>query len=399
MELEADLLVEYRIILIQKRLWDFMLDYEILRLIWWGLLGILLIAFAILDGFDMGVAILLPFMGKTDMERRIFINTIAPVWESNQVWLILGAGAIFAAWPPLYAVAFSGLYMPLFIILCTLILRPVALKFRSKVENTLWRQIWDYGIFIGGFVPSLIFGIAVGNAIEGVPFHFDEDLRVIYTGTFLELFNPFSIGCGLIGVMMMTLQGATYLKFKTSQSFSYRFQPVIFACVIALLTGFTIMGLYTHSFVYGYKIVSAIDSIGFSNPLGKVVVRNLGIIAQNFYQYPEMLLGPVFVYLGGIICLVTIRRPFLSFVGSSLLTTGIVSTVGFSLYPFLLPSTSHPSHSLTVWDASSSQRTLWIMLLAVVIFLPIILGYITWLFRVLRGKVTEEEVNANESSY
>ncbi|MBY0280607.1 MAG: cytochrome d ubiquinol oxidase subunit II [Alphaproteobacteria bacterium] len=376
-----------------------MLDYESLRLIWWGLLGILLIAFAILDGFDMGVAILLPFMGKTDMERRIFINTIAPVWESNQVWLILGAGAIFAAWPPLYAVAFSGLYIPLFIILCTLILRPVALKFRSKVEHALWRQIWDCGIFIGGFIPALIFGIAVGNAIQGIPFHFDEDLRVIYTGTFSELLNPFSIGCGLIGVMMMTLQGATYLKFKTSQGFSYRFQPVIFACVIALLAGFTIMGLYTHSFVCGYKIASVIDSVSFSSPLNKSVVRGFGTKAQNFYQYPWMMIGPLSVYFGGVLCLVTIKRPFLSFLGSSLLTAGIISTVGFSLYPFLLPSLSHPSHSLTIWDASSSQRTLWIMLLAVIIFLPIILGYVTWLFRVLRGKITEEEIRANESSY
>lgn len=376
-----------------------MLDYESLRLIWWGLLGILLIAFAILDGFDMGVAILLPFMGKTDMERRVFINTIAPVWESNQVWLILGAGAIFAAWPPLYAVAFSGLYIPLFIILCTLILRPVALKFRSKVENPLWRQIWDCGIFISGLIPALIFGIAVGNAIEGVPFHFDEDLRVTYTGTFWELFNPFAVGCGLIGVMMMTLQGATYLKFKTSQSFSYRFQPVIFASVIALLAGFTIMGFYTHSFVYGYKIISTIDSTNFSNPLGKEVVRNLGVIVQNFYKYPWMLMGPSCVYLGGILCLVAIKRPFLSFIGSSFLTTGIISTVGFSLYPFLLPSSSHPSHSLTVWDASSSQKTLWIMLLAVIIFLPIILGYVTWLYRVLRGKVTEERIHSDESSY
>lgn len=376
-----------------------MLDYEALRLIWWGLLGILLIGFAVLDGFDMGIAILLPFTGKTDMERRILINIIAPVWESNQVWLILGAGAIFAAWPSLYAVAFSGFYIPLFIVLSTLILRPVALKFRSKVENLLWRQIWDACIFLSGFTPALIFGIAVGNALEGVPFHFDEDLRISYTGTFESLLNPFAIGCGLLAVMMMTLQGATYSKLKTAQNFSYRFQPIIFACVISLLAGFTIMGLYTHSFLYGYKIVSTIDPIGFSNPLGKEVVRNIGMVVQNFYKYPWMLIGPGFVYLGGILCLVTLSRPLLSFICSSLLTSGIISTVGFSLYPFLLPSSSHPSHSLTVWDASSSQRTLWIMLVAVLIFLPIIIGYVSWLFRVLRGKVTEEGVNNNESSY
>lgn len=376
-----------------------MLDYEILRLIWWGLLGILLIGFAVLDGFDMGIAILLPFTGKTDMERRILINTIAPVWESNQVWLVLGAGAIFAAWPPLYAVAFSGLYIPLFIILCTLILRPVALKFRSKVESSLWRQSWDVCIFLSGFIPALIFGVAVGNALEGVPFYFDEDLRVVYTGSFWDLLNPFAIGCGMLSVMMMILQGVTYLKLKTTQSFSSRLQPIVFACVIALLAGFSIMGLYAHSFLYGYKIVSTIDPTGFSNPVGKEVIRNINTVVQNFYTYPWMLVGPSLVYVGGVLCLVTLSRPLISFICSSCLTAGIILTVGFSLYPFLLPSSSHPSHSLTIWDASSSERTLWIMLLAVLIFLPIVLTYVSWLFRVLRGKVTEEGVHANESSY
>ena len=138
-------------------------DYEVLRLIWWVLLGVLLIGFAVMDGFDLGVAVLLPFVGRTDLERRIAINTIGPVWEGNQVWLILGGGAIFAAWPPLYAVSFSGFYIAMFLVLAALILRPVSIKFRSKVEDPRWRQAWDAGLFISGLVPSLVFG-EIGRA-------------------------------------------------------------------------------------------------------------------------------------------------------------------------------------------------------------------------------------------
>ena len=371
-----------------------MLDYETLRLVWWTLLGVLLIAFAITDGFDMGICILLPFLGKTDSERRVIINTVAPVWEANQVWLILGAGAIFAAWPPLYAVAFSGFYIPMFILLSALIFRPVAFKFRSKIENPLWRSIWDYTLFAGGFIPALIFGVAVGNALLGVPFHFDEDLRITYTGTFLGLLGPFPVACGLISTFMMTLQGATYLRFKTSASFSDRCRPVIFFCLALILCGFTAMGIYTHSFVYGCQLVSASQV-----PLDKDVIRTLGALAQNFYRYPWMLVVPGLVYGGAILCASALRRPFLSFVGSSLMTTGIIATVGVSLFPFLLPSSTHLPSSLTVWDASSSQKTLWIMLVAVVIFLPIILAYLGWLFRTLRGKVTEKTVRFDENSY
>ncbi|MGH7225237.1 MAG: cytochrome d ubiquinol oxidase subunit II, partial [Gemmataceae bacterium] len=180
-----------------------MLAYENLRLIWWALLGTLLIGFAVTDGFDLGVATLLPFVARTDVERRVAINMVGPVWEGNQVWIILGGGAIFAAWPPLYAVAFSGFYLAMFLVLCALILRPVAFKFRSKVANPTWRSIWDWALFIGGLVPSLIFGVAFGNVIQGVPFRFDDTLRMTYEGTLVGLLNPFALLCGLVSVSML----------------------------------------------------------------------------------------------------------------------------------------------------------------------------------------------------
>ena len=165
-----------------------LISFELLRVIWWALLGVLLIGFALTDGFDMGVGALLPFVGRTDVERRVAINTIGPVWEGNQVWFILGGGAIFAAWPPLYAVSFSGFYLAMFAVLAALILRPVGFKYRSKRDSAAWRNGWDWALFVGGAAPALLFGVAVGNVLLGVPFHLTEDLMPMYDGSFYGKF-------------------------------------------------------------------------------------------------------------------------------------------------------------------------------------------------------------------
>src|SRR6056297_1585230 len=166
-----------------------LIDFEILRVIWWALLGVLLIGFALTDGFDLGVGALLPFVGKTDVERRIAINTVGPVWAGNQVWFILGGGAIFAAWPPLYAVSFSGFYLAMFAVLAALILRPVGFKYRSKRDSQAWRSAWDWALFVGGFVPAPVFGVAMGNVLQGVPFRLNDDLMTVYDGGFFGLLN------------------------------------------------------------------------------------------------------------------------------------------------------------------------------------------------------------------
>src|SRR5579863_6045909 len=166
-----------------------MTEYEILRFIWWALLGILLIGFAVMDGFDLGTAALLPFVARTDIERRVALNTVGPFWEGNQVWFILGGGAIFAAWPMLYAASFSGFYLAMFLVLATLILRPGGFKYRSKLESPLWRSFWDWALFAGGVVPAFVFGVAFGNLFLGVPFGFDSDLRLQTGITFFSLLN------------------------------------------------------------------------------------------------------------------------------------------------------------------------------------------------------------------
>ena len=190
-------------------------DYETLKLIWWLFIGVLLIGFAVTDGFDMGVAILLPFLGKTDDERRVIINTIGPVWEGNQTWFVTAGGAMFAAWPLVYAAAFSGFYVALLLVLFALFFRPVGFDYRSKLPNPAWRDFWDWGLFAGGAVPALVFGVAFGNLLLGVPFSFDHDLRSFYTGTFWQLLNPFSLLVGALSLSMLVMHGAAYLNLRT----------------------------------------------------------------------------------------------------------------------------------------------------------------------------------------
>ncbi len=373
------------------------LDYEALRLIWWLLLGVLLIGFAIMDGFDMGVAILLPFVGRTDLERRIAINTIGPVWEGNQVWLILGAGAVFAAWPPLYAVSFSGFYSAMLLVLLSLILRPVGFKFRSKLEGKTWRSVWDWALVIGGFVPALVFGVAVGNALEGAQFAFDADLRASSDISLFSLLNPFALLCGLVSVAMMTMQGAAYLGAKAGEPVAARARDAGRLAALALIALFALGGLATWLFVQGYQITSPIDSNGPSNPLGKTVVREAGAWLANYGRHPWMIAAPFLGFAGaGAACaLFPTKRGLLTWLATSVSVLGVVATPGVSMFPFLLPSSSALSSGLTVWDSSSSQLTLTVMLAAALIFVPIIVAYTGWVHRVLRGRVTAEGIEAD----
>ncbi|MET0755504.1 MAG: cytochrome d ubiquinol oxidase subunit II, partial [Pseudoxanthomonas sp.] len=228
------------------------LDYDTLRLIWWLLLGILLIGFAVMDGFDLGVGTLLPVVARTDAERRLVLNVVGPVWEGNQVWLITGGGAIFAAFPALYAVSFSGFYLAMFLILFALILRPVGFKFRSKVEDKRWRAVWDWGLFVGGFVPSLVFGVAMGNVLLGAPFHFDDTLRIYYTGGFFALLSPFAVLCGLVSVSMLIAHGAAMLVIKTDGPVNLRARRYGSIAAVATALLFVLAGIWVATGISGH---------------------------------------------------------------------------------------------------------------------------------------------------
>ena len=264
-----------------------LIDYETLRLIWWMLLGILIIGFAVMDGFDLGTQTLLPFVARNDHERRVVINAVGPVWEGNQVWLILGGGAIFAAWPPLYAVSFSGFYLAMFAILFALILRPVGFKYRSKRDSATWRSAWDWALFVGGVVPALIFGVAVGNVLQGVPFRLADDLRIFYDGsTLFELLNPFALLCGLLSVAMLVMHGAAWLMVKTSGDVQARARSYGSLAALATVALFVLGGLWVWAGIAGYRIAGDIARDGPSNPLAKVVEQAPGVWIQTYSERP-----------------------------------------------------------------------------------------------------------------
>ncbi|HYA72176.1 MAG TPA: cytochrome d ubiquinol oxidase subunit II, partial [Roseiarcus sp.] len=337
------------------------IDYEILRLIWWLFLGVLLIGFAIMDGFDLGVATLLPFVARTDVERRVAINAIGPVWDGNQVWLILGGGAIFAAWPAIYATAFSGFYIAMFLVLAALIVRPVGFEFRNKISDPGWRAFWDYALFVGGLVPSLVFGVAVGNLLQGAPFRIDAEMRIFYEGSGLfELLNPFGLLCGLVSLAMLVTHGATYLVLKTDGDVKDRARWVASRAPFVTVALFLLAGVWIAFGIKGYVITNTIPADGPSNPLLKTVAQAPGAWLTNYGRYPWMALAPLLGVAGGLLIafLSSRGKAGMAFVASGVAIFGVIATAGVSMFPFLLPSSIEPSSSLTVWDASSSQRTL-----------------------------------------
>ena len=375
-----------------------MFDYPTLKIIWWLLVGVLLVGFAIMDGHDMGVGTLLPFVGKNDVERRIVINTVGPHWDGNQVWFITGGGAIFAAWPLVYATAFSGFYWAMLAVLWALFFRPVGFDYRSKIDNPSWRNTWDWGLFVGGAVPPLIFGVAFGNLLQGVPFHFDDHLVSTYTGSFWALLNPFALLCGVVSTAMITFHGAIYLMHRTDDAVYQRARQAMLIFGSLLLLAFSIAGIWLWQGIEGYVISSPVDPAALPNPLAKNVLRATGAWLANYQAYPASIALPVLAYAGilGAMMLAAAGRTLPAFVASSLTIVGIIGTAGISLFPFIMPSSTDLRSSLTVWDSVSSQLTLEIMLWATLIFMPLIIVYTGWAYKVMAGKVTAAYIRENE---
>ena len=380
-----------------------LIDYEILRIIWWALLGVLLTGFALTDGFDMGVGALLPFVARTDVERRVAINTVGPVWEGNQVWFILGGGAIFAAWPPLYAVSFSGFYLAMFVVLAALIVRPVAFKYRSKRDGFAWRNGWDWALFAGGAVPALLFGVAVGNVLLGVPFHLNDMLMPRYDGSFvmkfIGLLRPFALVAGVVSFSMLVMHGAAWLSLKAEGAVAKRARRLGTVAGLVAMAGYALAGLWLAVGIDGFSLTGEVITDGPSNPLYSDVERG-GSWLSAYAERPWIAVAPMLGFVGMAFAVRGLRagREVSTLLWSKLGIMGVISSVGLTMFPFILPSTVDPDSSLTVWDASSSHKTLFIMLVCTVIFMPIILAYTAWVYKVLWGKVTEADVTGHSDS-
>ena len=376
-----------------------MLDYEILRIIWWVLVVVLLIGFAVTDGFDMGVTALLPVAGKKEVEKRIMINSIAPHWDGNQVWLLTAGGAMFAAWPTVYATSFSGFFIAMILVLAALFFRPVGFEYRAKIDSPTWRKAWDFGLFIGGFVPSLVFGVAFGNLLQGVPFEFNELQQPQYTGTFFELLNPFALLCGVISFTMLTTHGANWLQMKTTAELRERARTISQVGAFATLIMFVFAGVWLF-FKDGFVVTSVIDHNAPSNPIGKEVAVQAGAWFNNYKEMPILWLFPVLAVGSALLNIVFSKanRCGFAFLFSALTMAGVILTATIAMFPFVLPSISNPGMSLLMWDATSSKLTLTLMFFLALFFVVILLSYTIWAYYKMFGRIDSSFIEENKNS-
>lgn len=374
-----------------------MIDYDILRVIWWVIIGLVLIGFVVTDGFDMGVGILLPIIGKTNNEKRIMINSIAPHWDGNQVWLITAGAGLFAAWPSAYAASFSGFYIAMILVLCSLFFRPIGFDYRGKLESSKWRNLWDGGIFLGSFVPSLVFGVAFGNLLQGVPFTLDNFARVDYHGSFWGLLNPFALLAGIVSLTMIITHGGTWLQMKTKGELYVRANKATQISALVMLVAFVLAGIWVSFGIDAYTVTSAIDYNAPSQPLLKTVATGSSWLA-NYNAMPVLWIVPL---LGVVSPLLTIlcsmkNKNALAFISSTLTIFAVLFTFGIATFPFIMPSSIMPDASLTIWDATSSQLTLNVMFWVVAILLPIVLLYTIWSYIKMFGRLDKEFVQNND---
>lgn len=377
-----------------------MIDYEFLRIIWWVLVIVLLIGFSVTDGFDMGVTALLPVAGKKEVEKRIMINSIAPHWDGNQVWLLTAGGAIFAAWPIVYSVAFSGFYIALFLVLAALFFRPIGFEYRAKIDNPTWRAVWDWGLFAGGFVPALVFGVAFGNLLQGVPFELNELSQVTYTGSFFALLNPFALLCGVLSLAMLVTHGANWLQMKTTAELRNRARAITQIGALVTLITFVLAGVWL-SFKEGYVVTSVLDHFAPSSPAsGKEVAVEVGAWFKNFNETPALWIFPALVVIGALLNVVASKanRCGFAFFFSVLTMACVIITAAVSMFPFVMPSSTHPAQSLLMWDATSSELTLTLMFYLALVFVSISLLYTIWSYYKMFGRLDESFVEDNKNT-
>lgn len=377
-------------------------DYDTLQVIWWLLVGILLIGFALTNGVDMAVSGLLFKVGKNSKERGAIISTIAPHWDGNQVWLITAGGAVFAAWPEVYAAAFSGLYWGMLLVLFAIWLRPLAFDYRHHNKDEDWLKKWDIALTVGSLVPIFLFGVVFGNLLQGLPFWADENVRWHYDGVFLTavlpLLDPFSLLCGLVSVSMLSTLACLWIQLRMVDEIAERVRNLTLILALVTVGLYCIAGMWAYYFD-GYNLVASAPEGSFHNILDKEVAVVEHGLFSNYKESFILCLIPVaaiFCMLkGGIAGLK--GQAAKGFIYCSVSVAMIIATAAVALFPFILPSSIDPKSSLTVWDATSSHLTLQIMLYAVIIFVPVALGYTFWAYRRMWGKVGVDNAEGYES--
>jgi cytochrome d ubiquinol oxidase subunit II len=330
-----------------------------LNTLWFALIGVLFTGYFVLEGFDFGVGILLPFLGKTDSERRRIINTIGPVWDGNEVWILTGGGAIFAAFPHWYATLFSGFYLALLLMLLALIVRAVAFEYRSKDKHPKWRATWDWMIFFGSAVPALLWGVALANLLKGTPI----DATKTFTGGFFDLLSPYTLIAGLASLALFITHGAIFLNLKSSD-------PIRARALAATKKVGPVATVLLLAFAVGtYVWTDAFTRLGV----------NPGLV-------PLLALGSLL----GAGVLIHRQRMGWGFVMTTLTILFATATMFVSLYPRVMVSSLNPDWSLTIYNASSTPYTLTVMSIVALIFVPIVLAYQAWSYWVFRHRITAE---------
>jgi len=339
-----------------------------LNTVWFILIAILWTGYFALDGFDLGAGILLPFLGKDDTKRRIILNTIGPHWDGNEVWLITAGGATFAAFPGWYATLFSGFYLPLFLILVALILRGVAFEFRSKDENLLWRKLWDWCAFVGSLIPALLFGVAFANFVRGVPI----DAQLQYAGGFWNLLNPFALLGGLVSLTGFTLYGALFLTIKTSGTLMAAAQKIAWRLWLVVVV---IFAAYTIS---SYFVLDVVNKLGI-NPGVPPIFAALALLSAGWF--------------------IRNQQDGWAFTMAALTIILSMTTIFIELYPNVLVSLGNPANNLTIYNVSSSQTTLRLMSIIAIIFVPIVLAYQAWAYRIFRKRISDSPEDIKSLKY
>ncbi len=340
----------------------------VLQTIWFFLWGLLWALFFMTDGFDLGIGTLYPFLGKTDQDKRIMINALGPLWDGNEVWLITAGGVTFAAFPLVYSVMFSSLYSALMLILFALILRGVSFEFRGKVDHPRWRKIWDTCIFVGSFVPALLFGVAFANIFQGIPI----DHNGIYHGTLFTLLNPYGLLGGILFVLLFMIHGALWISIKSEGDLQERAASTankLWPVLLGVMVIFLIASKFSTHLFDNYIEHPAFFIV--------ILITVLALLSVRFFL---------------------VRKTFFKAWFASALT--IVGTTFFGvigLFPNLFPSSLNPRYSLTAYNASSSPLTLKIMLVVVTIFIPLIIGYQIWAYNLFKGKVTQADLAHDEA--